>query len=165
MPTIDEILALDQLTLRDHTERAGDILDIEQQRECLQKALPVSRVCSVRRNGALVAYAMMRLESQGGWFVTAFNTHPLQRSAPVLQELFSKFAALAQELGITQLKSHVYKTNRLSMLFHQRLGFRVTNENAKAVEFVATLAELSASRGLKRSSKRFGFGGVPANDR
>jgi hypothetical protein len=163
MPTIAEILALDQLTLREHTERAGDVLDIEYQREILRKALPVSRVCSVRRNGGLVAYAMMHPESRGGWFVTAFNTHPLHRNAPVLQELFFKFAALAHELDITQLKSHVYKTNLLSMSFHQRLGFRVAKENAKAVEFVATPAELRANRVLNRSFKRHGFGGIAEN--
>ena len=164
MPTIDEIIALDQLTLREHTESAGDVLDPKQQRERLEKSLPISQVCSVRRNGDLVAYAMMHPESNGGWFVTAFNTHPQQRSAPVLQELFSKFAALAHEVGVTELKSHVYKTNRLSMSFHRRLGFRITKENAKGVEFVATLAEVSASRAIERSAKKLGFSSASPND-
>lgn len=156
MPTIDELLSLDQLTLRAHTEQAGDIFALEQQRARLQVALPDSRICWVRSGGLLVAYAMMRPESQGDWFVTAFNTHPMHRTAPVLQELFAKFAALAHELGISKLKSHVYKTNRLSMSFHNRLAFRVTKENAKAVEFVTTLEELSASPVIKRTSRRFG---------
>lgn len=157
MLNIDEVLALDQLTLLEHTERAGDVLDPKQQRERLEKALPVSRVCSVRRNGSLVAYAMMHPESNGRWFVTAFGTHPQWRSAPVLQELFSRFAALAHEVGVTELKSHVYKTNRLSISFHRRLGFRITKENAKGVEFVATMAEVSASRAIKRSFERLGL--------
>lgn len=152
IPMVDEILALDQLTLRDHTERAGDVLDIDRQRKTLAKALPVSRICSVRREGKLVAYAMMHAESNGGWFVTAFSTHPQYRSAPVLQELFLKFAALTRELGVVQLRSHVYKTNALSMSFHRRLGFRVTKENDKGVEFVATLAQVGASRAIERLS-------------
>jgi hypothetical protein len=40
------------------------------------------------------------------------------------------------------LRSNVYKTNRLSMAFHQKLGFKLTRENAKGVEFTAELAAL-----------------------
>ncbi|CAN5873010.1 hypothetical protein BH11PSE8_BH11PSE8_11520 [soil metagenome] len=38
------------------------------------------------------------------------------------------------------------------MSFHRRLGFRVTKENDKGVEFVATLAQVGASRAIERLS-------------
>ena len=144
-PAVEDLLALDLLTLREHTERAGDELNAAKHRASIEKSLEVSEVCVVRRNGALVAYAMLQPESSTCWFVTGFNTHPMHRTSPVLRELFSAFAALVQRLGIAELRSNVYKTNRLSMSFHQKLGFRITRENAKGVEFFASVAELAAN--------------------
>jgi len=69
-------------------------------------------------------------------------------------ELFQAFAALVKRLGITELRSHVYKTNRLSMSFHRRLGFRITKENAKGVEFFASVAAMAANPSIERTSKR-----------
>ena len=151
-PTIEEFLALDLLNLREHTERAGDELNAERHRASIEKSLEVSAHCFVRRNGTLVAYAMLQPESSGRWFVTGFNTHPLHRTSPVLRELFSGFAALVQRFGIAELRSNVYKTNRLSMAFHRRLGFRITRENAKGVEFSASVAELAANRSIERAT-------------
>lgn len=42
MPNFDEILALDLLTLREHTELAGDVFDPATQREKLKQSLAVS---------------------------------------------------------------------------------------------------------------------------
>lgn len=47
--------------------------------------------------------------------------------------------------GIVRLQSHVYKTNRLSMAFHALLGFAITRENDKGVEFTASVADLVAA--------------------
>jgi len=151
-PTVEEFLALDLLTLREHTERAGDELNAEKHRASIEKSLEGSELCFVRRSGALVAYAMLQPESPTCWFVTGFNTHPMHRTSPVLRELFSGFAALVQRLGIAELRSNVYKTNRLSMSFHKRLGFRITRENAKGVEFFASVAELAANPSIERTS-------------
>ncbi|MDT9000005.1 GNAT family N-acetyltransferase [Paucibacter sp. APW11] len=149
---IDELLALDLLTLREHTERAGDAMEPAQQREQLCQSLAQSRLCSVRREGRLIAYAMLRPADGMTWFVGGFNTDPAHRSAPVLRELFAQVAQLLQAEGASELCSHVYKTNALSLAFHRRLGFRVTRESDKAVEFRASVAELMASPALRRAA-------------
>lgn len=145
MPELDELLALDLLTLRAHTELAGDVLDEAAHRQTLAQTLETAEVVAVRRAGALVAYAMLRPQEAGLWFVLAFNTHPARRDANVFRELFAQLAALAERLSITALRSNVYRTNRLSMAFHRRLGFRVTREAEKGVEFTASLDELTAA--------------------
>jgi predicted GNAT family acetyltransferase len=151
-PTIDEYVALDMLTLREHTERAGDELNAEKQRTAIENSLKISRVCFVRRNEALVAYAMLQPESATRWFITGFNTHPMHRTAPVLRDLLSSLSAPVSQLGIAELKSNVYKTNHLSMAFHKRLGFHITRENEKGVEFLASVAELASNPSIERTS-------------
>jgi len=148
---IDEVLALDLLTLREHTELAGDVLDAQMHRQSIQASMKVSEIAAVRRNGALVAYAMLQPRENGCWFVTGFNTHPDHRSAPTFRELFEQISTIARLHAITSLKSNVYKTNRLSMAFHKRLGFKVTKENVKGVEFHATLVDLKANRSVERT--------------
>ncbi len=156
MPTTEEILTLDMLTLREHTELAGDTLDPNIHRLAVEKTLQTSEAVALRRNGALIAYATLQPQEEGCWFVTGFNTHPDHRTAPIFLELFTRLHSLALQHGITALRSNVYKTNRLSMAFHKRLGFKVTRENSKGVEFYATLAELAANNALKfvRSTHR-----------
>lgn len=150
MPTIDEILALDLLTLREHTERAGDVFDADQHRLRLQASMDVCAVCSVRQADALVAYAMLRPESETCWFVSGLNTHPLHRTPVVMSELLSKLAELADRMGIVELRSNVYKTNRLSMAFHRKLGFQITRENEKAVEFLAAVSTIGRRPSIQR---------------
>jgi GNAT superfamily N-acetyltransferase len=151
MPTIQELLDLDLLTLREHTERAGDQINPEVHAVRLRESLDLSQTCSVRRNGRLVAYAMLSQVSGSSWFVRAFNTHPEHRSAPVIKELLQQVSDLALREGIFELRSHVYKTNRLSMAFHRRLGFRITKENEKGVEFYATVNELASNPVVART--------------
>ena len=141
--TVSEFLALDVLTLRAHTLSAGDEFNEERHRLSLMTSLQVSQICMVRRNDALMAYAMLKPESATCWFVTGFNTHPLYRTAAVMCELFSSLAVVFKCYGITELRSHVYRTNNLSTSFHKRLGFRITRENDKAVEFFINVAELN----------------------
>jgi ribosomal protein S18 acetylase RimI-like enzyme len=150
-PSVDELLALDVLTLREHTERAGDAFNVDEHRAKLSKSLETNEVCSVRRNGNLVAYAMLRPEAGTCWFVGAFGTHPLHRTYTVVNELFAKIATLAVERGIGELRSHVYKTNRLSIAFHRKLGFLVTRENDKGFEFFITLDELATKPAVRRA--------------
>lgn len=152
MPIAEELLSLDLLTLREHTERAGDRIDAETQAFRIRESLEISQICSVRRNGILVAYAMLNQVTGSTWFVRAFNTHPHYRSAPVFKELLQQLAALARREGILELRSHVYKTNLLSMAFHRRLGFRVTKENEKGVEFFAMVEELASNPSIERTS-------------
>jgi len=157
MPNIEEILALDLQTLREHTELAGDILDPNVHRNLLALSLITSEVIYVRRHGSLVAYAMLKPQEDDRWFVSGFGTHPDHRDATVFRELFAKLSLLVQRRSIGSLRSNVYKTNRLSMVFHKRLGFRVSRENSKAVEFTATVDELSsASRAVRQVATRPG---------
>lgn len=149
---IDEILELDLLTLRQHTELAGDILDQTVHRAVLAQSLATSEAIYVRRRGKLVAYAMLRPQDEDQWFVLGFCTHPSYRDATIFRELFAGLSELFQRRSIASLRSNVYRTNRLSMAFHERLGFRISRENPKAVEFTATVNELSsASRAVRES--------------
>lgn len=157
MHTPEEFLALDELTLDPELGADGSKLSSDQLRRRFEEALLVSEVCTVTRDGRLVAYAMLHPNSEACWFVACFNTHPSYRSAPVLFELFAAFGALVQRLGIPELRSNVYKTNRLSLAFHTRLGFRVTRENAQAVEMFATVAEVTANPSIERHSKGYAF--------
>ncbi|MCC8404515.1 hypothetical protein LJ655_21965 [Paraburkholderia sp. MMS20-SJTN17] len=49
LPSIDELLALDALTFRDHTEQAGDRYEEDEHRAMLEKTLEVSEVSSTPR--------------------------------------------------------------------------------------------------------------------
>ena len=150
MPTVEELLALDLLTLREHTERAGAQMDPVAHAALLRESLGISRTYSIRRSGALVAYAMLNPVSGASWFVRAFNIHPDHRNAAVVKGLLQQVGEAAQREGIADLRSHVYKTNRLSMAFHRKLGFRITKENDRVVEFFATVGELAGNRSVER---------------
>ena len=156
MINVDEVLALDLLTLREHTELAGDVFNAVTQRLLLEQSIGTAEVVTVRRNGTLIAYAMLRpQEDEGRWFVLGFNTHPTHRNATVFRELFTQIASLARRCSISSLRSNVYRTNRLSMAFHKRLGFTVTRETSKGVEFTASLDDLAlASPALQRQRLR-----------
>lgn len=149
-PSVDDILALDILTLRDHTEQAGVAFDEETHRANLTESLAHSDVCAVWREAGLVAYAMLRPEAEACWFVGAFATHPSHRTFSVLAELLTQVATLARERGIQALRSHVYKTNRLSLAFHRKLGFQTTRENEKAVEFYSPINDLARASLIRR---------------
>ncbi len=81
-----------------------------------------------------------------------FSTHPLYRTPAVVSELLAKVARLARERGIAELRSHVYKTNRLSIAFHRKLGFQITRENEKAIEFFASVSTLSDRPAVQRAA-------------
>lgn len=154
LPSVDELLALDAITLREHTEQAGDTFDVTEHRIKLQKSLEVNEVCFVRRESKLVAYAMLQPDSGTCWFVGAFGIHPRYRTYAVITELLSKIVAVANERGIGELRSHVYKTNRLSIAFHRKLGFRVTRENDKAFEFFIGTEQLVAKPAVRHVAAR-----------
>jgi ribosomal protein S18 acetylase RimI-like enzyme len=143
--TLDELLALDLLTLREHTELAGDVLDPSVHRSRVERSMQVSQLCAVRRDGRLAGYAMFQPGTDGGWFVTGFNVHPSARNASVMRELIAAVADRIERFGIDSLCSHVYKTNDRSIRFHRRLGFRVARENDKGIEFRATRDELASA--------------------
>ncbi|WP_408585626.1 GNAT family N-acetyltransferase [Paraburkholderia bannensis] len=152
LPTVDELLALDWLTLRTHTEQAGDTFDFDERRVKLQNALAVKEVCTVRRESKLVAYALLRPEAGACWFVSAFGIRPSSRTYTVISELLAKIAILSHDRRIDGFRSHVYKTNRLSIAFHRKLGFHVTRENEKGFEFFVTVHELTSRPATRRAA-------------
>ncbi|KPC54852.1 GNAT family N-acetyltransferase [Amantichitinum ursilacus] len=148
------ILALDLLTLPTHTEQAGDVFDVAQHRASLAAALASAQVVTVERNGQVVAYALLLPDTADCAFVSGFCIHPDWRNASVTQALVSGVFKLARRAGVSTLRSHVYKTNALSLAFHHRLGFTITRENAKAVEFHLPLANVLQSATLRRIAVR-----------
>lgn len=169
-PSVDELLTLDALTLREHTELAGVPFELSEHKAMLEASLAVSEVCAVRREGKLVAYAMLRPDSGEQWFVGAFGTHPSYRTSAVISELIAKLAVLASQRGIRELTSHVYKTNRLSIAFHRKLGFQTMRENDRALEFRAAIEELAKRPAVRRAmagaaslSERAMSAGLPAD--
>jgi hypothetical protein len=107
MDLAEEFLALDELTLETSVGADGIELSRDQLRRRFAEALVVSQVCTVGRDGRLVAYAMLEPRAQTCGFVTCFNTRPSYRSAPVLLELFTAFGALVKQFGIVELRSNV----------------------------------------------------------
>jgi L-amino acid N-acyltransferase YncA len=116
----------------------------------LQASLEVCAVCSVRNAGELVAYAMLHQESETCWFVSGLSTHPLSRTPAVMSELLSKLAELAGRKGIVELRSNVYKTKHLSMVFHRELGFHIRREDETAVGFFAAVLTISGRPSVQR---------------
>lgn len=139
---IDEYLHIDVLALRAHTEEAGDQLDETEHRARLARSFAISEICEVRRRGVVLAYAMLRPKAHGVWFVTAFNVHPNNRTPGVFAALAAEFIAKLQHHGISEIQSNVYRTNIRSMKLHRRLGFIITRENEKGVEFTASAATI-----------------------
>jgi RimJ/RimL family protein N-acetyltransferase len=152
--SLEELLALDILTLREHTEQAGDKIDEHQHADRLRASLLISHVCQVRRHGKLVAYAMLSPDRGDRWLVRAFNIRPQYRTSVVMLELLRATLALVERVGITELRSNVYKTNVRSIAFHKRLGFRVTRESDKGIEFVGTVAELESNISVAQIVRR-----------
>lgn len=135
MALLDDILALDTLTLSEHTIAAGAEFDIERHRSLLEGSLSRCEDITVYRGDRLAGYAMLEPLDGSSWFVNAFNTHPDYRNALVLRALLRDLIALTQRHGIRSLVSHVYKTNLPSIRFHRKLGFDVVDENERAFAF------------------------------
>lgn len=131
---LDELLALDTLTLRQHTEAAGDHFDPQAQRQQLAASLADSYLLQARgSDGSLHGNALLRQQSATHWFVGMLNLHPAQRHRRVLQSLFCQLAALPGWTPQSVLQSHVYRTNAASLQFHLKLGFTIARQNDKAV--------------------------------
>ena len=143
-PTLlDELLALDILTLRRHTEAAGDSFDPAAHRQQLAASLADSHLLLVRgADGCLQGYALLRQQSATHWFVGMLNVHPSHRQRRVLLGLFGQLMALAAWRSDSVLQSHVYRTNAASLQFHQKLGFTIDQQNDKAVALSICYATL-----------------------
>lgn len=149
---LDELLALDLLTLRDPV--SGGALEPDAQRLRLQQTLTCCCCLAVRRAGALVAYATLEPQAEGQAFVRGFSLHPASRNAAVLGELLSQVAAWMGAHGVQTLHSHVLKGNAASLALHRKLGFAVQQENERALAFSADRAALLAHPAVRRAALR-----------
>ena len=156
--SLEDVLAMDLLTLREHTTRAGDVLDAELHRQRLTASLSVSEFCSVRQDGRLVAYALFRPEHEGSGagmhFVSGLCIHPAFRTPSIILELCRVMLDRLRACGVQCLRSNVYRTNARSVAFHRKLGFRVTRENDKGLEFTGSVDEIVASPTFRRMAAR-----------
>jgi len=123
------------LTLTAHTRAAGDVFDEASHRAALEKVLPKSEIIKIHRQGRLAGYAYLWPKGGGLWFVGGFAVHPDFRSGTVICALLARVRAFAEVEGITELQSHVYKTNARSLALHNRLGFTLIAENDKGFAF------------------------------
>jgi len=149
---IDEILALDVLTLTDHTIASGDSFNAVEHLKALSDALEKSALFYVRRNDDLVAYCYLWQKSEGLWFIGGFTVRPQHRNSGVLIALFKQLSEYLTSTNATELQSNVYKTNHLSVAFHKKLGFSVTRENEKGFEFTAHIDVLKDKPWAARQS-------------
>jgi ribosomal protein S18 acetylase RimI-like enzyme len=138
---MEEILALDMLTLRAHTLAVGDEFTTERHRAALVAVLPKSKIVKIHRSATLAGYTYLWPKGGGLWFVGGVGIHPDFRFGRVIAQLLAEIKTLAEHEGITELQSHVYKTNQRSIALHQRLGFKFIQENQKGLAFSLKLAD------------------------
>lgn len=129
---IDAIVALDARVLAGHTAQAGDAFDVADHRQKVAASLETSQLICVERDGRR-------------WFVGAFSVDPAHRNASVLAEIGRRMAAIMEDEGIETLESHVYRTNALSLAFHEKLGFERFMENEKGFALRIERARLATS--------------------
>ncbi|MAN78131.1 GNAT family N-acetyltransferase [Pelagibacterium flavum] len=142
---LDAIVALDARVLAGHTAQAGDAFDAADHRQKVAASLETSQLICVERDGRHVAHTYFRPLAEGRWFVGAFSVDPAHRNASVLAEIGRRMAAIMEDEGIETLESHVYRTNELSLAFHEKLGFERFMENEKGFALRIERARLATS--------------------
>ena len=141
---MEEILALDLLVLRAHTLAAGGDFTEASHRAALAAVLPKSTILKVHRRGRLAGYAYLWPKGGGLWFVGGLAVHPDFRAGRVLKTLLALVEGVVRAENISELQSHVYKTNPRSLALHKRLGFAVIAENEKGFAFSLHSQKLEA---------------------
>jgi ribosomal protein S18 acetylase RimI-like enzyme len=143
---MNEYMALDDLTLRLHTEKSGAKLDLEILEKSRYTAKKSDCFFEERVDGKLAAYATIIEKEEGIWFVLMFNTHPSFRTPKVFLSLFRK---ILKRMSLSEgkcLQSNVYKENNLSVKFHERLGFKITKENDIGIEYTLDLTNKATNK-------------------
>ncbi len=143
---MNEYMELDNLTLRTHTEKSGDILDLELLEKSREDAKKTNCFFEERVSDKLAAYATIIEKQEGTWFVLMFNTHPSFRNSKILLLLFKKILKRIYQSNGKCLQSNVYKQNELSVKFHEKLGFKLTKENDKGIEFTLDLTNPATNK-------------------
>lgn len=139
---LDAIVDLDMVLLKAHTEAAGDRFDRAPHRRALAERLEHAEIIDIWRENELIAYSFVWPKTNR-WFVGGFAIRPDHRNAAIMCELIARLLVCTRTGDQSYVESHVYKTNRLSMGFHQRLGFRTIRENRRGVAFIHRINELT----------------------
>tara|TARA_A100001391_G_scaffold35548_3_gene19416 strand:- start:2166 stop:2639 length:474 start_codon:yes stop_codon:yes gene_type:complete len=151
---LDSIVTLDSRVLADHTTEAGDAFNVADYRQKVAASLEKSQLICVERNGRHVAHTYFWPLAEGRWFVGAFSVDPAHRNASVLAEIGRRMAAIMEDKGIETLESHVYRTNTLSLAFHEKLGFERFMENEKGFALRTERARIAGSALGRRLGRR-----------
>lgn len=151
MITVDEILEIDQLVLRNYMVAADTKIDPETHRAALVSSFERSKFAVVRRNDAVAAYAYLWPVDGGTWFVGGIAIHPRHQNPSVIRELGGTVIDLIRNQKIGALKSNVFKANKASVRLHHHLGFIVTRENDVGCEF--TLENMQPLQRYARTDK------------
>lgn len=150
---LDAIVDLDMALLKEHTEAAGDRLERDAHRQALKQRFGSADIIDIWRADELIAYSFI-WPKDDCWFVGGFAIHPDHRNAAIMSELLMQLLECTNASPQVHVESHVYKANRLSMDFHQKLGFEIKRENEKGVAFVHRLDVLKQHPIVQRAAKR-----------
>ena len=142
-PTLDAIVALEALCLRDPY---GGTLNVATQRARLEASTAQACFALVWRDGMLVGYGYMWPMVDETWFVGGLAIHPHYRNASVTAELVRSFSAVVESSRAVDLESHVLADNHASIRLHQRLGFKEAHRDERAIALRASVADLKLSR-------------------
>ena len=139
-------MALDDLTLRAHTERSGAKLDLE----ILEKSRYTAKISDCffeeRVEGRLAAYATIMEKEEG---VAGRLTLEEFRKYKSVEDCSDEFRKILQRMLVSEgkyLQSNVYKENKLSIKFHERLGFKITRENDIGIEYTLDLTDTATNK-------------------
>ncbi len=133
--TLDQIIAIDLLTLKDL--RTGAPLDPDRHRIALAAGLSDTTYLTVKRDGDVSAYASLREQADGAWFILGLGIHPDHHNAGTTRKLLKELTGFLVRNNVKTVHSNVRHDNTRSMRLHKRLGFDVLRENEIGVAFSA----------------------------
>ncbi|MBU2713524.1 GNAT family N-acetyltransferase [Zooshikella harenae] len=137
-----EYLDLTKLTLNSISIEAGRPIDDKVYLGSLGSAKKTDCLFDVYNNKKLLAYATLKDLGEGRWFVLMFVIHPSCRHKKVFIELFYKIIKHLISVKAKILVSNVFKVNKRSVVFHKKLGFKVTREADIGYEYTLALDNL-----------------------
>ena len=138
---MNEYLALIFLTLEKLSEQAGKPLDKNIYLNSLLAAKASGHLFEYRINDKLLGFATLKKLDDEQWFISLFVTHPEHRTKKLFRSLFAQVVLYLQKCNAKVLVSNVYKTNKSSVAFHRRIGFKQTRENEVGYEFTLQLTD------------------------
>lgn len=135
MITVDEILEIDRLVLRNRNKVGSPEIDIAAHRLAVEASKAKSKYSVVRRDGKVAAYGYLWPLDEQMWFVGGIAIHPNHRNPSVFRELAQSLNDLIVRNCIGALRSNVFKENKASVDLHRHLGFEVTRQMDVGFEF------------------------------